>query len=179
MSAILSQIEGFLNGPQDQLHAVIRALCINDRDVRRQIAALFGKVQEAQSSEASRKRKRDLSEFRICERCHDTFFEAENEERVCEFHPGNLDVNWRADTWADHDERFDGPEDTSDNREEYPEGFIWDCCDAQGDADGCKKATHRAKDCKRRRTDSSDEGEDDGKDDEDGNQEDDEDEEKN
>jgi hypothetical protein len=56
---------------------------------------------------------------------------------------GDLEVDWAGDSWADHDENCHGPIDTPEMREEFPDGFIWNCCDETGEAEGCKKARHR------------------------------------
>jgi hypothetical protein len=51
-------------------------------------------------------------------------------------HPGNLEVDLESSTWDD----WDHGEIASDaNRREYPEGFVWDCCDQAGDAEGCEE----------------------------------------
>ena len=56
------------------------------------------------------------------------------------FHPGELEVDYEGDCWADHDEDCHGRIDTNSMRREYPEGFIWSCCNAVGSyAKGCKK----------------------------------------
>jgi hypothetical protein len=53
-------------------------------------------------------------------------------------HPGELEVDYEGDVWADHDERCHGPIDTKTNRRENPDGFVWSCCGAQGTfAEGC------------------------------------------
>ena len=49
-------------------------------------------------------------------------------------------MDWNSDCWADHDENCHGPIDTEENRIEYPEGFLWNCCDeVNGDTPGCSK----------------------------------------
>jgi len=53
------------------------------------------------------------------------------------------------DFWADHDEDCHGPIDTEENREQYPQGFSWDCCDEVGTAPGCTKGHHYAIEGKR------------------------------
>jgi len=53
-------------------------------------------------------------------------------------HPGDLEVDWEGDHWADHDERCHGPIDTNSNRCEYPEGFKWSCCGKLGGSAGCQ-----------------------------------------
>eukprot|EP00746_Dinoflagellata_sp_MGD_P165909 gnl/MRDRNA2_/MRDRNA2_95459_c0_seq1.p1 gnl/MRDRNA2_/MRDRNA2_95459_c0~~gnl/MRDRNA2_/MRDRNA2_95459_c0_seq1.p1 ORF type:complete len:290 (+),score=54.34 gnl/MRDRNA2_/MRDRNA2_95459_c0_seq1:125-994(+) len=52
-------------------------------------------------------------------------------------HPGKLEVDWQSEYWADHDEGCHGPIDTNANRQEFPDGFRWSCCDKLGDEDGC------------------------------------------
>jgi len=54
-----------------------------------------------------------------------------------------MEVDWDGDFWADHDEDCHGPIDNESNREEYPEGFIWTCCDKNGEVEGCKIGRHR------------------------------------
>lgn len=67
-------------------------------------------------------------------------------------HPGELELgNDEDDFWADHDEDCGGPIDTKEMREEFPEGFTWDCCDQVGTAPGCTKGHHYAIEGKRRK----------------------------
>lgn len=47
-----------------------------------------------------------------------------------------------SDTWTDWDERCHGPCDTAENREQWPEGFMWSCCEEDGEAEGCKTGRH-------------------------------------
>lgn len=63
---------------------------------------------------------------------------------------GNLDINYdHDDTWADWDENCHGTMDTDENREEWPEGFVWDCCEKDGTAPGCTKGHRYAVEGKR------------------------------
>lgn len=57
---------------------------------------------------------------------------------------GELEVDHEGDFWADHDEDCHGTIDTAEMRVEYPEGFIWDCCDELGDSEGCTVGKHEA-----------------------------------
>lgn len=59
------------------------------------------------------------------------------------------------DFWGDHYEDCDAPIDTQEMREEYPEGFNWNCCDQVGTAPGCTKGHHYAIKGKRMRTSSN------------------------
>jgi hypothetical protein len=58
---------------------------------------------------------------------------------------GELEVDYHADVWADHDERCHGTIDTDTMRKENPEGFTWSCCNEDGRADGCQTGPHVAK----------------------------------
>ena len=63
---------------------------------------------------------------------------------------GDLDPDYENDFWADHDENCHGTIDTEANREEYPEGFVWSCCDRQGDEPGgCLRGKHEALETKK------------------------------
>lgn len=46
--------------------------------------------------------------------------------------------------FADWDEDCHGPMDSKQNRDEYPENFLWSCCEADGMAEGCITGKHRA-----------------------------------
>jgi len=64
---------------------------------------------------------------------------------------GELEVDYDADIWADHDENCHGTIDTDSMRAEYPEGFVWTCCDKPGDEAGCTWGRHEADPTKSRR----------------------------
>lgn len=64
---------------------------------------------------------------------------------------GELEVDYDADIWADHDENCHGTIDTESMREENPEGFVWNCCDKPGDEAGCYRGRHEADPTKSRR----------------------------
>lgn len=54
---------------------------------------------------------------------------------------GDLEVDEDTDLWDDHDEEIDGPID--DLKDEVPEGFKYNCCDATGDQEGCRTGPHQ------------------------------------
>lgn len=121
---------------------------------------------EQADTSASRRR------FEICEQCGEEYDVLLNDKTSCKWHDGKLhtldgvkvyigkhrissqclgdqEVDWDGDFWADHDERCHGTIDTPEMRKEYPEGFVWSCCDEPGDADGCKTSRHRPNRAKR------------------------------
>ncbi|EMD94608.1 hypothetical protein COCC4DRAFT_75017 [Bipolaris maydis ATCC 48331] len=87
--------------------------------------------------------------FDICEQCGEEYDVLHNEKKSCQWHEGELEVDYEGDFWADHDERCHGTIDTQDMREVYPEGFIWSCCDELGTEPGCKETRHRPNRAKR------------------------------
>jgi hypothetical protein len=68
---------------------------------------------------------------------------------------GELELYEDDDFWADWDEPH-GYRDTEYNRKEYPEGFLWSCCEEQGDAKGCRTDSHQPRAAKRSRIESPD-----------------------
>lgn len=47
--------------------------------------------------------------------------------------------------WADHDERCHGTINSEWCRKEYPDGYMWECCEGTGPhAVGCVKGKHEA-----------------------------------
>ncbi|KAF7773193.1 hypothetical protein Agabi119p4_5360 [Agaricus bisporus var. burnettii] len=80
--------------------------------------------------------------WETCQNCgedYDTNTKRELDE--CEYHPGELEVD--EDGFADHDEDVHGPMDTEENRAAFPENFIWTCCDATGNGQGCVQGDHQ------------------------------------
>jgi hypothetical protein len=53
-----------------------------------------------------------------------------------------MDIDYHHRLWADHDERCHGPFNSSANRRNYPEGFIWQCYEERGDEEGCEAGPH-------------------------------------
>jgi hypothetical protein len=64
---------------------------------------------------------------------------------------GSLAVDYESDLWADHDENCHGDIDTPENQREFPEGFIYSCCEKRGGSEGCEVGNHQAVDGKRTR----------------------------
>jgi len=76
-----------------------------------------------------------------CLRCGEDFDMAEErEEDECMYHPGSLQVNEAE--FPDEDEDVHGPMDSAENRESYPENFLWSCCKENGRSNGCTEGTH-------------------------------------
>ncbi|KAF2502911.1 hypothetical protein BU16DRAFT_23224 [Lophium mytilinum] len=80
--------------------------------------------------------------YRKCTQCLETFDITDNTTGCCTWHEGELEFDDEADTWIDWDEDTHGPMDTTEHREEYPDGFRWTCCDDPGDYEGCESGRH-------------------------------------
>ncbi|PMB66019.1 hypothetical protein BM221_008219 [Beauveria bassiana] len=97
----------------------------------------------------------------ICVRCEKAFSIDDNEEHDCVYHNeqastlrvpiadghvddvGDLYPDEDDPAWYDHDVRCHGDLDTPENRKNYPEAFLWDCCDEVSTTEGCKMGRHR------------------------------------
>jgi hypothetical protein len=53
---------------------------------------------------------------------------------------GDLEADY--DMFEDHDEACHGEIDSEWCQREFPENYLWSCCDARGDAEGCTKGIH-------------------------------------
>jgi hypothetical protein len=116
----------------------------------------------------SSKRKRGLSEttaesqkrklYEICIQCDVEYNVLENNKESCIWHPGtpmlcyiffsesmltcagNREADYESGFWDDHDEEHGVISELGD---EYPEGFVWDCCKQVGTHEGCQIGRHR------------------------------------
>ncbi|KAF2251766.1 hypothetical protein BU26DRAFT_422577 [Trematosphaeria pertusa] len=106
---------------------------------------------ETEPAPQGQKRKREYTRqrYEICDQCGEEYDVLANERCSCVWHEGELEVDYDADIWADHDENCHGTIDTDDMREEIPEGFVWGCCEQLGTAKGCRKSVHRPDRAKR------------------------------
>ena len=55
-----------------------------------------------------------------------------------------MEPDYESSQWDDHDENCHGRIDSDFCRSEYPEGFVWDCCNRAGTEDGCRMSRHEA-----------------------------------
>lgn len=86
---------------------------------------------------------------RICIQCKHAFHPDSNSPQACAFHHGNLNLNPSHRTWAgpgagQASQQYPPRQDTDDNREDRPEGFLWSCCGRAGAGPGCTEGEHLA-----------------------------------
>jgi len=83
-----------------------------------------------------------VQRWEVCEHCDQEYdVGIPNEHGECLYHDGDLECNY--DAFEDWDERCHGPMDSSANRREYPENFVWNCCDGDGTTEGCIEDVHK------------------------------------
>ncbi|CAN8101493.1 unnamed protein product [Discula destructiva] len=142
-------VDRIASASAENAKAVLVALCNSDASIRarakvllKDIDALVAAV-SATSQKQGVKRKAD-SVIKVCVKCQEPFYEEDNSNRACRYHSGNLDEDSSGDFWADHDEDCHGDIDTEEMRMEFPEGFVWDCCNKLGYRHGCTRGRHDA-----------------------------------
>ncbi|KAI4284986.1 MAG: hypothetical protein L6R38_001001 [Xanthoria sp. 2 TBL-2021] len=101
---------------------------------------------EAAAAEETRNTVHGLKRLRpryaTCTNCEEEFDITQNESGDCVYHPEETEVDYDGDAWADHDEDWHGTIDSEEMRREFPEGFIYPCCDKNGESEGCKTSRH-------------------------------------
>ncbi|KAK6001713.1 hypothetical protein QM012_002203 [Aureobasidium pullulans] len=79
--------------------------------------------------------------YAMCENCKEEFDVTENDNGSCQYHDGELEVEWDSSTWDDWDENCHGTIDL-DLADEYPDGFVWSCCEETNESEGCTTGPH-------------------------------------
>ncbi len=146
------------------VRAILTALCDDDLVRAKALKYLQALEPEAESrakaatgDQPNLKKRKPNSTLSICVQCENTFSGDSDEQ--CIYHPGEhvailgllqnaanmitgiMEADYEDDFWADeHHENIDTPE----NREEYPDGFVWTCCENLGSEPGCKLGRHES-----------------------------------
>ncbi|KAF2111595.1 hypothetical protein BDV96DRAFT_623661 [Lophiotrema nucula] len=157
----------------DRLREFVRELCASSETGRKHFSdrlllsepiadnAPMAEDKENEPTEGgastSQKRKRTeeytvQQRYEMCTQCETEYDVSTNSSTSCVWHDGYTEPDYDGDFWADPDEDCHGTIDTDDMREEFPEGFVWNCCDAEGDARGCQTGEHRPRKVKKVRT---------------------------
>ncbi|KAI1318977.1 hypothetical protein F5Y16DRAFT_111538 [Xylariaceae sp. FL0255] len=98
-------------------------------------------AEKTEATAISKKRKAE-SEISICVQCQEPYYTNENDDKACLYHTGELYLDESSNQWWDWDDE-DCSRDTVENREENPDGFIWECCDEKGSNLGCVRGRHK------------------------------------
>ncbi|KAM3457011.1 hypothetical protein MY3296_001381 [Beauveria thailandica] len=122
--------------PESHLRAILVALC-NDPRTHDRVIHMASKLAAAPSAGNG-------SDQAICVQCNRAFSVLTRAGNSCRYHPGTRWADPSNEAWDDHYVNTDGPMETEENMEEWPDAFVWDCCQEPGSARGCKVGQHRS-----------------------------------
>ncbi|OJD11156.1 hypothetical protein AJ78_08018 [Emergomyces pasteurianus Ep9510] len=106
--------------------------------------------EEAKSLNAASSIKNKLRlRYAICSNCDEEFDILNNSKESCCYHPEESVPDY--DFFVDHDEEIHGIIDSDETREEFPEGFNYECCGRRGDENPCTVDRHRERPSKKRK----------------------------
>ncbi|KAI6366478.1 hypothetical protein MCOR25_005125 [Pyricularia grisea] len=151
--------------PERTAYTVLLALC-NDPSILKRAVEFSELLQpppesahyEPSASQSQRKKRKspmvytedyeDEDEFE-CERCSETFLRSQDREGACVYHEGEVEPDYDGfwEDLEDFDEDNDGPIDTDEMRQRFPQGFFWDCCGKKlsDQGSGCRTGSHMAR----------------------------------
>ncbi|EJT69656.1 hypothetical protein GGTG_12540 [Gaeumannomyces tritici R3-111a-1] len=146
----------------DRLREFVRELCTTSETARKHFSDRLlvdlttedaDNTPAEEGASTGQKRKHTRQRYEVCEQCNNEYDVETNGPTSCVWHDGETEPDDDGDFWADHDERCHGTIDSEWAREEYPEGFIWSCCDKIGvGAEGCQTGAHVPKSRKKARS---------------------------
>ncbi|KAM0815541.1 hypothetical protein AB5N19_01340 [Seiridium cardinale] len=137
-------MDNILSAPDHLVRATLIALC-NDRAQLKKAIDYLDKMghsaaRPAPPLAANNKLKRKAAEaVKICTQCQEPYHESDNGGK----RPCKLECDYDSSVWGDWDTNCFGEQDCEENREEYPDGFKWSCCDKNGTHPGCTRGQHR------------------------------------
>ncbi|KAK8876816.1 hypothetical protein PGQ11_001762 [Apiospora arundinis] len=145
------------------LRSVFKDMCASSEEIRQQAterlivtrsaakkhAAADDDPQEASASNKKQKQGDEdtlQSRFEPCKNCKQVFDVTKNTPTSCQFHDGALGID--DEVFPDDDDVAYHPDGidvhTDWRREEWPEGFIWNCCEKNCNNKGCIAQKHEA-----------------------------------
>ncbi|KAI0522207.1 hypothetical protein F5B22DRAFT_464451 [Xylaria bambusicola] len=107
---------------------------------------------EAQKKHTKRQKTAEdiqVPRFEKCETCSKTYDITLNNDEACQTHEGWVEID--AEYFPDDDDIQYRPDsvnpETDWRREEWPEGFIWQCCEEPANGTPCRIQRHIPKKC--------------------------------
>ncbi|KAB8221882.1 hypothetical protein BDV33DRAFT_202137 [Aspergillus novoparasiticus] len=97
--------------------------------------------EERSSNQQTTGSKRLRQRYAYCENCKKEFDVTQNTSTSCKYHPEYCYPD--GDFFVDDDQYDNGGYDNGEMLEEYPEGYIYECCDRRADEDPCTVSRHR------------------------------------
>ncbi|TLS29255.1 hypothetical protein PpBr36_00025, partial [Pyricularia pennisetigena] len=150
--------------PERTAYTVLLALC-NDPSILKRAVEFSELLQpppetahyEPPTSQSQRKKRKspmvyeenseDVDDDQYeCARCGQIFLRSQDREDACVYHEGDVEPDYDGfwEDLEDFDEENDGPIDTDEMRQRFPQGFFWDCCGKKlsDQGSGCRTGYH-------------------------------------
>ncbi|KAH7083770.1 hypothetical protein FB567DRAFT_446314 [Paraphoma chrysanthemicola] len=123
----------------NRVRAVLREICGESTEAFRLASEKIGGVNGGVDGDTTGTKRKAQNRYETCIQCEQEYDVLGNCEGKCVWHDGRTEPDFDNDFWADHDDDCHGIIDS----EEYPEGYVWDCCQKRGDEVGCMVGRHR------------------------------------
>ncbi|OQO08909.1 hypothetical protein B0A48_05799 [Cryoendolithus antarcticus] len=123
---------------EQTLRDVLTKVCAGQRSSRAFVTNLLSHPVPGPVSEKPQYQAR----YQNCKHCKEQYEVQSNDVVSCE-----KEVDYDGDFWADNDADVHGdPEELiQEDNSDYDEGAKWNCCDANGGAEGCLRSRHQPK----------------------------------
>ncbi|KAE8361325.1 hypothetical protein BDV27DRAFT_160838 [Aspergillus caelatus] len=137
---------------RDTLQAVLKAMCRDDQSTRDRDEGSDGEENEESEVENSRPKERRLNRkssgskrlrqrYAYCENCDKEFDVTQNTNTSCKFHLDYCHPD--GEFFVDDDQYDNGDYDNGEALEEFPEGYIYECCERRANEEPCTVDKHR------------------------------------
>ncbi len=137
----------------DRLRLIVTQLVDEDPHVQQAMLSKLVTVKKKKETHTV------VSRWETCAHCNEDFDVSwPRDDGECTYHSGGFapapqvlvvvltiplgDLEVDEEGFPDHDEDCHGPMDTDENRREFPESFIWNCCEMDGTSEGCETGRH-------------------------------------
>ncbi|OGM47326.1 hypothetical protein ABOM_003834 [Aspergillus bombycis] len=97
-------------------------------------------LKERHSNQQTPGSKRLRPRYAYCENCEQEFDVTQNTSTSCKYHTDSCYPN--GDCFVNDDCYYDGGYDNGEMLEEFPERYIYECCDRRGHEEGCTAERH-------------------------------------
>jgi hypothetical protein len=94
-----------------------------------------------QTCGVKRKASTLLPRFATCFNCKSEFDATQNEKGDCVWHWGEKEFDPDSHIWDDDDYKWERARELEDDPH-YADGYMWNCCEKEGSAKGCKETKH-------------------------------------
>ncbi|KAL8407544.1 hypothetical protein RB594_006388 [Gaeumannomyces avenae] len=142
----------------DELRYIVRKLCAKSTTFSNYLTRKLLDPEEPEEPETVPEESETVSKYfskktpatnddenarrETCERCGEKYGVEGNGPTSCVWHDGELKVDYDGDFWEDKEDGYRWT-DTDWSRENYPGGYIWECCQQIGvDIPGCQTGHH-------------------------------------